>query len=278
MTTVSLPNRGVGREAGSIRLYYEERGTGDPILCVHGSLSSAMMWADAAEKLAELGRVITYDRRGCTRSQRPEPYLSTSVAEHADDAAALLQALAATPAIVIGRSYGGEVAIDLAVRYPEHVRALILLEGAPATLSPMARKWFEDLTVGVMSAAGAGPEIVSEIVLRQALGDAAWEELTDDARHMFAANGPAVLAELRGGELEVDAAALTAIAQPTLLVAATDSHEALREPTYVMAAALPTARLVLVPGGHMINPAEPVVLDFIREVLASEVAGTTTRA
>jgi pimeloyl-ACP methyl ester carboxylesterase len=71
-----------------IRLYYEEYGEGAPILCIHGGGSSALMWAEAFEELARLGRVIAYDRRGCTRSERPEPYERTSVAEQADDAAA----------------------------------------------------------------------------------------------------------------------------------------------------------------------------------------------
>ena len=73
-----------------VRLYYEEHGQGDPILCIHGTASSAMVWRPAAiEDLSGLGRVIVYDRRGCTRSERPDPY-ETSVAQHGDDAAALL--------------------------------------------------------------------------------------------------------------------------------------------------------------------------------------------
>src|SRR5205085_7326052 len=76
-----------------IRLYYEEHGAGAPILCIHGTSSSALVWGAAVGTLARLGRVIVYDRRGCTRSERPEPYERTSVAEHADDAAVLLDAL-----------------------------------------------------------------------------------------------------------------------------------------------------------------------------------------
>ena len=57
-----------------VRLYYEERGQGDPILCIHGTSSSAMVWRPTAiDELATLGRVICYDRRGCTRSERPAP-------------------------------------------------------------------------------------------------------------------------------------------------------------------------------------------------------------
>lgn len=124
------------RLVNGVRLYHEEHGSGAPILCIHGGGSSALMWADAVAELARLGRVIAYDRRGCTRSERPEPYERTSVAEQADDAAALLDALAAVPAVVIGRSYGGAVAIDLALRYPDRVRALVLLEGDALGLSP----------------------------------------------------------------------------------------------------------------------------------------------
>ena len=88
--------------------------------------------------------MIAYDRRGCARSERPQPYERTSVAEHADDAAALLDALSAAPAIVIGRSYGGTVAADLALRHPDRVRALVLLEpDASRELAPAAAAWVD---------------------------------------------------------------------------------------------------------------------------------------
>ena len=57
---------------------------------------------------------IVYDRRGSFRSECPEPYATSDVSDHADDAGALLDTLSATPAVVIGRSYAGEIALDLA--------------------------------------------------------------------------------------------------------------------------------------------------------------------
>ena len=57
-----------------VQLYYEERGSGTPILGIHGAGSSALVWEEAAKQLSGLGRAITYDRRGCTRSERPDPY------------------------------------------------------------------------------------------------------------------------------------------------------------------------------------------------------------
>ena len=96
-------------------LYHEEHGSGEPVLCIHGTGSSSILWVDAAAELGRRGRTILYDRRGFGRSERPSP-LTMDVCLHADAAAALLDALDAAPAVVIGRSQGGEVAVDLALR------------------------------------------------------------------------------------------------------------------------------------------------------------------
>jgi esterase len=249
-----------------VRLYYEEHGQGPAILCVHGTGGSALMWGAAVPELARLGRVVVYDRRGCTRSQRPDPYDKTSVAEHADDAAALLEALGAVPAAVIGRSYGGEIATDLALRYPERVRALVLLEGAALGLSAAAAAWEESLRQRVVVAAADNPATVGERFIRAVLGDAAWDGFPAPVRQMFADNGPAIVAEVTGGSLPVDQAALATIDQPTLLVAAAHSPEAFRQVTDVMATAMPTSRTFIVEGGHLIDPADPAVLSFLEEL------------
>ena len=202
-------------QLNGVQLYYEEHGQGPPILCVHGMAGSALMWAAAVPELARLGRVIVYDRRGCTRSQRPVPYDKTSVAEHADDAAALLEALGAIPAVVIGRSYGGEVAIDLALRYPQRVRALVLLEAAILCLSAGAIAWEASLRQRVLAAVADDPTTVGETLVRFILGDATWDGFPAPIKQMFTDNGPAAVAEATGGSLQVDQAALGSIDQPS---------------------------------------------------------------
>jgi esterase len=255
-----------GVRTNGVSLHYEEHGSGEPIVCIHGTSGSAAVWGPGIDELAARGRTITYDRRGCSRSERPEPYV-TNVHEHADDAAMLIDALEAAPAIVIGRSYGGETAIDLALRYPDRVRALVLLEASLLELSEGTARWAAAAKQRVYTAAEGDMDTVAETLLRTVAGDATWEGFPAPVKQMLTANGPAIVAELRGGFLDVAAEDLRAVAHPTLLVAAEDSPPAFAEVTRVMADAMPSARLEWTKGGHLVDVADPVVLRFVDEVL-----------
>jgi len=254
--------------ANGVRLYYEEHGSGDPILCIHGTSSSAMVWRDAAvEALSGLGRTIIYDRRGCTRSERPEPY-DTSVAQQAEDAAALLEVLDAVPAVVIGRSYGGDIAIEFALHHGELVRALVLLE-AGEVLDAEAKAWAEDVRDAIEEAAARDPWSSAEVLFEQIGAADAWKSFPQPLRQMFIDNSPAILAELRGPWLEVTSDDLARIDAPTLYVAAMGSPPAYRRVTDRIAEAIPGSRIVFVEGGHLIDPSHPEVLRFVRDVIGS---------
>jgi esterase len=258
------------QRVNGVNLYYEDRGAGAPIFLIHGCGGSALGFADAVPQLAKLGRVVAYDRRGCARSERPEHYERTRVAEHTDDAAALVDALEATPAIVIGRSYGGTIAADLAVRYPDRVRAVVMLEpDAPRELAPRAAEWVDALAERLRAvAASNGVDAVGEALITSVAGKGAWSSFPDRWQRVLTQNGPAILAELAGDWwLEADAAALATITQPALLVAAAESPPEFHEPIDVYAGALANARTELVGGDHIIDPAAPEVIAFVAEVL-----------
>jgi esterase len=251
-------------KANGVRFYYEERGSGTPILGLHGAGSSAVFWEEAADKLSKVGRAVLYDRRGCSRSERPQPYEITSVAEHAGDALGLLRALDAEPAILIGRSYGGTAALELALHHPDSVTALALLEPGPMGLSPEYDEWFTSLRSTLeRTVSDRGVEAVGEVVLRDVFG--AWEELPEVWRAVFTANGPALLAEVRGEERLTDNSLLVELRVPTLIVRADDSPEFLRKGSQALERALPHAQVARVGGGHAIDPGGQDVLAFVSE-------------
>ena len=130
---VSMPET----EANGVRHYCEIHGGGEPLVLVHGSWVDATRWRLVVPGLAELFRVLAYDRRGHSRSERPDA--PGSVDEDGDDLAALLETLDLAPAHVVTNSYGGNIALRLATRRPEIFRSLSchepplwsLLEGDP---------------------------------------------------------------------------------------------------------------------------------------------------
>jgi pimeloyl-ACP methyl ester carboxylesterase len=257
-----------------VTLYYEERGAGEPIVCIHGTGSSAILWAEAAEELALHGRTVVYDRRGFSRSERPDPFV-TDVHEHADDAAALIDALDAKPAIVIGRSQGGEIAVDLALRYPDRVGALALLEGGGLSLGEELGRWLADLRERFFDAAETDVNMAVETFYGGVLGADVWKEMPESVKQVFLANGPAIVAEERGGLLDVGPEQLGTIDKPALIVGAKDSPPMFAEATIRLAAAMPAAKVEWVEGGHLINPAHPSVLAFVDEVVAGAIAPAT---
>ncbi|HXV33840.1 MAG TPA: alpha/beta hydrolase [Gaiellaceae bacterium] len=250
-----------------VTLHHEELGKGEPILCIHGTGSSVELWRDAGAELAKLGRTVLYDRRGFGRSERPQPLLM-DVGLHADDAAALLEALDASPAVVVGRSHGGEVALDLALRHPERVRALALLEGGGLMLSEGFRRWCDGLHQRLFAAAEADMATAGETFLRDVVGDEGWEALPAPVRATFAANGPAIVAEERGGLLDVTVEQLRTLAVPALVVAGRASPPEFGEAMELAAGAIPGAELVWIESGHLIDPAHPAVVRFVEQVLA----------
>jgi 3-oxoadipate enol-lactonase len=126
-------------EGAGVPLHYAVRGDGPPVLLVHGLAADGAAMAPVAEAVAAAGaRAIAYDRRGYGESGAPEPYHGTTVEEQTEDAAALLRALDAPPAVVAGDGFGALVALDLAKRHGGLVRALVLSNPALFALVPEA--------------------------------------------------------------------------------------------------------------------------------------------
>lgn len=133
-------------QVNGVDLHYVERGSGEPIVFVHGSLVDYREWAPVAEQLAGEYRTVTYSRRYNYPNENPLTATDHSAAIEAEDLAALIQARGLGPANVVGVSYGGYTGLLLALRHPELVRSLVVVE-------PPLVRWLPDLPGGTEVAA-----------------------------------------------------------------------------------------------------------------------------
>lgn len=112
-------------EHDGVRLHFIDRGEGPLVVLVPGNTSAAAHFARELDELSAAYRAIAVDLRGTGRSQRLEDLGDAWLMESADDIAAMIEHLAAGPAVVIGVSGGALIALLCAARRPETVRAVV---------------------------------------------------------------------------------------------------------------------------------------------------------
>jgi pimeloyl-ACP methyl ester carboxylesterase len=125
-------NPPVGRfiTVDGVRLHYADRGTGTPLVLLHGngSMIEDFLSSGLIEQAAKKYRVIAFDRPGFGHSERPRSTVWTPEAQ-AHLIAAALKEIGVPRAIVLGHSWGTLVAVALALKYPQEVQGLILASG-----------------------------------------------------------------------------------------------------------------------------------------------------
>ena len=126
--------------AAGIRTNYHDMGSGDPVLLIHGSGPGVSAWANwrlVMPALSERARVIAPDMVGFGYSERPEGFVYGMDA-WVRQAVGLLDALGIERADLVGNSFGGGLALALAIRHPERVRRLVLMGsvGVPFQITP----------------------------------------------------------------------------------------------------------------------------------------------
>jgi pimeloyl-ACP methyl ester carboxylesterase len=250
---------------GYIRIYYESQGDGLPVLLINGqgmTLDSAWRTIEVLERSF---RVLAFDNRDTGRSSfSPLPY---SVMQMADDAIAVLDAAEEERAHVYGISLGGIVALDLALRYPDRVRALVLgatTAGGPTAIpaDPQALTFFA--RVGAMAAEEAEWAAVPYtygVRTRRLHGQRIAEDI---ARRLDSRPDNLPLATLAYMHQVAVAAthnrmlSVGNIKAPTLVVHGEDDATMSPENARIMADAIPGAELQMWPGaGHYYVTDEP---------------------
>ena len=223
-------------EVNGVRLYYELHGSGEPLALVHGSWGDATGWEFVMPSLAESFHVLSFDRRGHSRSERPDT--AGSVDQDGDDLAALLETLDLAPAHVMTNSYGGNIALRLAARRPDLFRSLSchepplwnLIAGDPETQAMLEQGAKSLEAVGRRIAEGDHEGAARQFVEEVAFGPGTWDnELPPEVRAIFTENAPTFLDELQDPEqLRIDEELLTRLELPVRLTEGSESPPAFR--------------------------------------------------
>jgi len=254
------------RTDDGIRLYYEQTGTGTPIVFVHEFAGDCRSWEPQVRALSRAYRCITYNARGYPPSEVPKEVAHYSQDRARDDIRAVLDALNIDKAHIVGLSMGGFACLHFGIAYGQRARSLVIA-GCGYGANPATRQQFADEaelsakrfeTLGIERAAEA-----------YALGPARVQFQNKDPRgwHEFVAH----LAEhsalgsantLRGVQKTrpslydlVDK--MAAISVPALIITGDEDWPCL-EPGLLMKRSIPTAALAVLPNaGHAINLEEP---------------------
>lgn len=108
-----------------VNLYYEETGSGDPVVLLNGIFMSTKSWYPQSSVLSKKYRVIMHDFRGQWQSEKPEGRYTFEM--HADDLHELMKELNLRKVHLIGTSYGGETAMAFAIKYGEMLKSLTII-------------------------------------------------------------------------------------------------------------------------------------------------------
>jgi pimeloyl-ACP methyl ester carboxylesterase/acyl-CoA thioesterase FadM len=252
---------GGGREVRRVRvdgaeIAVEVRGTGPALVFIHGFPFDRSIWRHQVAGFARWQRIAP-DLRGFGQSGAGEP-APTSLAVHADDVVAVLDALAVRRAVLCGLSMGGYVLLELWRRHPERARALVFADSRAEGDTADAKRGRDEM---ITLAEREGTVAVADRMLPgmlAAASTAAQPELTDVVRDMAArASRTGVVSALRALRDRPDSRdALGGISVPALVVGGAD--DALTPPAVMqrLADGIPGARFVAIPAAGHVAPLE----------------------
>ncbi|NQW53393.1 MAG: pyrimidine utilization protein D [Rhodospirillales bacterium] len=245
-------------------VHESDRADAATVLLSAGRGGAASYWTPQLEALAARYRVITYDQCGTGRARATQLPAGHAIADMADEVLEILDATATESCHFVGHALGGLVGVDLALRHPNRVRSLTVVNGW-ATADAHTRRCFE---IRVALLKGAGPEAyvrAQPIFLYPATWLAANAERmeAEDAHALSGFQGINNLLRRIEALLRFDATSkLGALRLPVLLSAAHDDVLVPCSQSEELAAHLPDATLDVAPyGGHGHNVTEPAAFN-----------------
>lgn len=245
-------------------LNYTDDGPGPVVVLIHGFPLDHTIWDNQRGSIGSVYRVIAPDLRGHGETAAPEGIYTMDAM--ADDVIELLDALGIREPVAIGgHSMGGYVALSIAARYPERLRALMLVSTRAGADSPTAARGREDLAREVETSGSVAK--VADAMLPKLLAVTTRDRRPDlvlKVREIMERTvSRAVAGALRGMAVRSDRTAdLPEITAPTLVLAGAEDQLIPLDDSRQMADALPDARLVVIPdAGHLPSMENPAATD-----------------
>jgi 3-oxoadipate enol-lactonase len=255
-----------------LSLYFERAGSGEPLLFISGTGGDLRNKPNQFDgPLAKAFDMISYDQRGLGRSDKPDERYS--MADYADDAAALMETQGWNEAHVVGVSFGGMVAQELVLRHPHRVRRLVLACTSPGGAGGASFPFHE---IGHLTGEARARHLTPISDTRR---DDAWASANPEAYAKLIALGSAdpfagEPGRREGAERQLEARAahdtwdrLAQITAPTLIAGGRYDGIALPETQERMAGRIPGAELRFFEGGHLFmiqdRSAVPAMIEFL---------------
>jgi pimeloyl-ACP methyl ester carboxylesterase len=254
-------------EVNGGRLACWDSGCGAPLVFIHGMATAGELWAADLEPLAADHRLIVYERRGYGRSSAsPRNWQA-----HRDDAAALIDALDAKPAVLVGYSAGASIALDLITSRPDVATSLVLVDPA-VNLKHCLTPGFLKAIIGArllraLRNQRRGAEHWLRYVTSYSTGGTGFDRSSPKRRETLLANASGIFADSASGLPYVEDNRLAAIQVPITLIEAKLSPPFLRRSCARLRAALPRARVLTIAnaGHHIAVDARDELLAMLRE-------------
>ncbi len=247
-----------------IDLYYELSGPEDaPVLVLsNGIMMSTVSWAYQNALLNQHLRVLLYDCRGMWKSDHPDE--AYSMEGHADDLAGLLDALNIEKAHIAGISYGAEISMVFALRYPQRTQSLIVIDGVSEIHTLLRAQTYPWL----MAAERNDPELLLKSSYHLNFGEdwiKANQAFIETSVERFAEIDMEAFAHLMKAFYNLNITdQLSNIKAPTLVIVGEEDLIKGREYATIIAGRIENCEFVLVPGsGHALCLEKPAVLNTL---------------
>jgi len=256
-------------DVGDLRIGFESRGTGSPLVLLHGALSDSRSWRRQLEGLSDAFTVVAWDAPGCGRSSDPPEDFQLS--DYADCLAEFIRKVGIERPHVLGLSFGSGLALEFYRKYPAVPRTLLLASAYAGWAGSLPPEEVNERVEKARQQSEWPPEKVASEWLPTLFSGAVSDEVVDETVRILSEFHPAGMRAMLNAFAEADLRdVLPIIEVPTLLLYGELDQRSPLNVARELKSKIPMSTLVVIPGaGHECNVEAPEAFNSeVRRFLA----------